>query len=467
MAQSAPPVHDLRERSELTFALLNDFGLWRERLVEEVVVEDGDHVTAAASYQIRLPLDVVQQFWTDVESGDLVRMLLPLTTRPKELLLGVDLLGPGESACFLLLKEQIAWIQREYAYELIGSGSQSPGSDALLYAISNYTVDIWAEFEARFRDPTAALVAYLKDGLPFEVDERLVVEWQQIVAVTEDQLSDALGEPPDRTSASENLLRALPFVDELPTSSEEVGRWLADFRALVETAEPAARAVIAEYGRRWEVIVETVITVDQPCKVKLITKRPWGSSDPRRTTQRISIGDAATAHIEVRIADHSVEFAGPPELTDLWGERLGVPVVDSLRYTADTAAIYVSNGEDTPYFVDVAVELRPRRPIRVLISSIWVMVVFAIGVAILLPEGDQLAANLALLTFPLTLAGAIVLTRDTSAVSHRLQERSRVGLAIMIALLWLVAALRLVASDVDLGWLGETLARGRDALERL
>ncbi|WP_420639704.1 hypothetical protein [Candidatus Poriferisocius sp.] len=144
-----------------------------------------------------------------------------------------------------------------------------------------------------------------------------------------------------------------------------------------------------------------------------------------------------------------------------------MPVVDSLRYTADTAAIYVSNGEDTPYFVDVAVELRPRRPIRVLISSIWVMVVFAIGVAILLPEGDQLAANLALLTFPLTLAGAIVLTRDTSAVSHRLQERSRVGLAIMIALLWFVAALRLVASDVDLGWLGETLEQGRDALERL
>lgn len=460
-------LHDLRDEHRFLFALLNDFSSWRERLIEEIVIDDGDHVTTSSSYQIRLPVDTVRRFAHSVRSGDSVRMLVPLTTRPKDLLLGVDLIGPNGSNCFLLLKEQISWLQREYVYTLLGDPERTAGAAALLYGISNYSHDVWREFDVPGADGPSPLAAYLDDGLPFGVDADTATRWQSAAQPLERLLSEALGEPPDESSAAEHLLRALPFADELPHSVEQVDAWLNELSVLLEGADDTARAVIAEYGRRWEVIVEAVLPVGEPCKVKFCTRRPWNSRAADRTTQRVPIGDASSAHIELRIADHSIEFCGPPSVTDLQGEPLGVPIIDSMRLTSDTAAIYVRNSDETPYFVDVSVRLRPRLPIRVLLWSIWLMVVVAISVALVLPENEQLADNLALLTFPLTLAGAIVLSRDSSAISHRVQERSRTALAMAVASLWAIAASRLLAVEVEIEWIVETGRSARDVLERL
>src|SRR5688572_1306178 len=65
---------DLSDCHALTFDLLDDTRAWRERLVQEFVLGDRDHVRSSSSYQLRLPLDLVRSFHPGAESGDTVRL---------------------------------------------------------------------------------------------------------------------------------------------------------------------------------------------------------------------------------------------------------------------------------------------------------------------------------------------------------------------------------------------------------
>lgn len=165
-----------------------------------------------------------------------------------------------------------------------------------------------------------------------------------------------------------------------------------------------------------------------------------------------------------RVADHSVYIASKPVLRNLQGATIGIPVVDDLRFADDVASIYVSNNESRPYFVDMTVELSLRRSTRWMMRMLWILVAAAFAVSVVLPEDAGLADGLALLVFPLTLAGTLVLTRATTGVAQRLHERNRVWLTAAIGSMWIVALGRLLAADVDVGWLVDTAGELRHAV---
>jgi len=60
MMNREPIVIDLSERTDLTCALLDNTRAWRERAVHEIVLRDSDHVDAVLTYQIRIPVTLIQ-----------------------------------------------------------------------------------------------------------------------------------------------------------------------------------------------------------------------------------------------------------------------------------------------------------------------------------------------------------------------------------------------------------------------
>ena len=85
------------------------------------------------------------------------------------------------------------------------------------------------------------------------------------------------------------------------------------------------------------------------------------------------------------------------------------------------------------------------------------LILLAGAVAAVLPESTpDLVDTLALLTFPLTLAGAVVLSRETSPLAERLLRRWRYLLVLAIGALWILTLIRLVLA-ADLGWAEDLL----------
>jgi hypothetical protein len=435
---------DLREYPELTHRLLDDTRAWRERVVHQFTVGDVDHVQASMSYQVRLPADVVTPFASRAKTGDEVRLLLPLTIRQKELLLGLHFSAPPQGHCTLLLREQIANLQAGYVARLLARGSgEAPQLEAVWYGVSAFTADSWRHHLALQRRPwrrrhsqmVRALVQYLNADLGLGISPDDVRRWLAALAPAKQLLIAALEEGEGNDSPAELLLLGIPFMPFRPTSPSAIDQIIDDFVRCVHRMTEDERSVIAEYGRRWEVIVDTVVPVEQPVTIKLSDQRPWIDSPSPIMEQAIPFGDARTVHVEIRAADRAVVLSAPA-LLDLGGARVDLSA-DAIRKAQDVVSIYASQ-PDRPYFVRIRTRARVRLSHRMMIWWLLVLVALAGGVAVALPDASDLVGSLTLLTFPLTLAGAVVLTREASGLADRLLLRWRVCLAFAIAALWVV-----------------------------
>ena len=187
-----PRYIDLVQCRDLTFSLLDATKAWRERAVHEIVLRDRDHVYATTAYQIRLPLELIRQFRCDAVSGDLVRLVLPFTVRPNELLLNVDITGSKGQPAALLPASDIAELQAHYISHLDGRPLDSqPAGGGLWKGVSAYTTFAWREhlsfarqpawkrFRRRYRDSATerALAEYLKAGLRLNIGPGHVACW--------------------------------------------------------------------------------------------------------------------------------------------------------------------------------------------------------------------------------------------------------------------------------------------------
>ena len=482
-------IHHLHNEREFTYELLADPMQWRERVVERVAVEDADYVTVSSSYQVRLPLRLVRRRLPTAESGDLVRLLLPLTTRHKGVLLDVDLVASSGHHCALLLKHQLARLQTDYIAWAARPPADAVGplcdADELLYAMSAYSPAAWDQLVARRmgfviaalaaipshsiaiavwnqlarklseRNPRM-LAGYLSASLGFSVDEDQVRIWQEILGPAEASLQRSLErrepttsqERVDPRSTAVHLLRCLPFAERLPEDVDAATEWLARFTAFVGASDTSTRALVAGYGQRWDVVVDTVIPVDVPTKVQMRTKRPWHDDAvphrpllplPGTITQRVMIGDAQSGHAEVHLADHDVRIAASPRVTDPGGAKVRIPRLSALRWTDDMVSVYAT-GRDAPAFVDLRVRLGLHN------STHWFLWLLIAATAVSLPflataeAAFSLDDNVALLLLPL--AGAILLARPATGASQRVQRPLRLALLILVAVAMLAAVLR-------------------------
>ena len=244
------PYVDLGDRLDLTFSLLDD-NSWRQRAVHEVELRDSDHVRVITAYQINLSVDRIRQFDSSVQSGDLVRLLLPFSVRPNGLLLGVDFVGVGGQPTALLLRTEAAKIQAKYLEHISGE-SFDTFVRSLWEGVSAYTTALWQEHQARARPRVLrllyasrfhrlarrverllvacrrdletswrikALVSYIRfdmETMDTEADQvdvqpDHVRAWLREIESARRALVEALGEGKDDDSASECILLAIPF----------------------------------------------------------------------------------------------------------------------------------------------------------------------------------------------------------------------------------------------------------------
>lgn len=445
-------VIDLVDEWEITFALLDDTRAWRHRSVYEIVLGDGDSVSTTTAYQIRIPLDLVRQFEPRAESGDWVRLLLPFAVRPKQLLFKVDFKGVQDHPVTLLRRQEIAELQARYIARI---AQDSPVSLLALWeGVSRYTTTAWHHHRATTKPriwrrisrgsdrlwQTRALVAYLCDGLGLDIEPGHVAKWLDETEEARKALVEALGEGEEPDSSSECILLAIPFMRYRPDSIEEIDILIAAFGETVAAMTQDARQVLAEYGRRWEAILETAVPVDQSCSIKLAEKRPWIGAPSATLQQDMPFGDTLSTHIEIRSADRDVEIRFM-EVTDLAGEPVGTKRGDAKRVAADAAAFYAS-ADERPYFARICVRARLRRWRKLLNVSLVVMTGAASFLALLLPENADLVDSLTFLTLPLTLAAAFILTR-VPPLAERLLRRWRASLMLAVGTLWTIALWRL------------------------
>ena len=462
-------VIDLTEEWDSTFALLDDTRAWRERSVYEIVLGDGDSVNTTTAYQVRIPLDLVRRFQPQAESGDWVRLLLPFAVRSKELLFKVDFKGVRDHPVVLLRRQEIAELQARYLARLAPDAPASLPS--LWEGLSAFTTTAWHHHIATTKPRVwhrvrrgykeswrkRALAAYLSNGLGLNIKPGHVTKWLNETEQARKALVEALGEGEYPDSSSECILLAIPFMSYRPESIKAIDILIGQFREAVDAMSQDALQVLAEYGRRWEAIVETTVPIGRSCTIKLTEKRPWIETPSPVLEQVLPFGDALSTHIETRSTDPDVEIKRL-DVTDLEGKSLGIEGGDAKREAADAAAFYASSDE-RPYVARVRVKARLRRWRYLL--NVWLVVMTGVAslVALSLPQDADLVDSLTLLTLPLTLAAAFILTR-VSPLAERILRRWRTSLMVAVSLLWAVALLRLWEyAGIELGkmsWLCHT-----------
>ncbi len=444
-------VADLTTSSAFTLALLDDTWRWRQRIVEELEFGSSEHLTVTSNFQLEFPPDLIGPFVAGSRAR-FAKVLLPLVTREKRPLLRFDVTGPGDTQGHLIRRASIAAIAGEYLGRLAASSpardAVTPGLPArLLEAICVTTPTIFKEFTANHSDIDNAIVAYLSDGLGIPIaldDARRWHEEQQDVA---DVLAHALREPSDPCSSSEWLLVALPRLDPRPRSTSEVSQLLHRYRRAVLAARAAGDqpllVTLAEYGRRYELILELEVPLNEPFSVKVSEQRPLNLQRGGWTRQRFGLRDASSFHCEARTTDYAIEIADF-EVHDLQGGRVGIPPLEGARYTKEFLALSSSDPE-RPASMIVGLRLRPTRDARLISALIALIAVVATVVAALVRIDEGFVDALNLLLVPTTFAVTIVLLREQSALAARLQRRWRLALGLAIAVLWLTTLIRLLA----------------------
>lgn len=440
-------VVDLTTTSEFTFTLLDDTWAWRQRLVEELVIGSTWHATVSSGYQVELPSELLPASVDDKVRA--VRVLLPLTTRSKRPLLGFHIRTSDGHSGHLLLRLSIAAIQAEYLARLrdVEGGERDVEEglpNALLEAISLFTPDVYREFDLDGEWAPENAAAYLSAALGFSISGEEVKPLCELQSRAGSQLAAALQEPEDPFSSSERVLLAMPRMDPLPKSMSEVSNLV---QAYVEAVDRAAQrsnsamlVALAEYGRRWEVLVETILPLRGPTTITIIEDRPL-DLERRTTTQLVSLGDARSAHAQFRITDPAVEL-GDFSVTDVFGKEIGVPYIEAVRETPEALALYSADPE-RPYYVEVQLRLRPTLEVRVVSWSLATLVLVATIVAGTF-GGPALNSVLSLVAVPTTFAVALLLVREETSLAARLQRLPRLGLLATVAGLWLVVFGRLL-----------------------
>ena len=453
---SGYPYHDLIDRLDITFALLDDTRIWRERTVHEVVLRDSDHVDVSTTCQVHIPLDLIQRFKSDVKAGDRVRLLLPFAVLQKQLLFNVDFTGFACEPSALMLRERTAELQARYlAYLDNRLFGKLPLRDAIGVGVSLYTSAYWREYEVRakprvcrrllpgWRDSwrIKALSDYLSIGLKLEVEPRHVRHWLHKIEPARFALVKALGEGEYATSSSECILLAIPFMPFPPRSIDQIDEIVVEFCEMVDSMGERARKLFAEYGRRWEVIVDTVVPVQRSCSLKLSEQRPWTQASSSIMKQVLPFGDSATTHVEIRAADHSVEIKHQG-IYDTTGERIGLAGADEIRKTADIVAIYNPTATER-CFQRVHIRVRVR-PVHGFLIRCLILIMFVVCLAATaLPDDDSLVGSLSLLVLPVTLVGAIVISLESTPLAERLLKRKKICLVSAMTVLWFVTLYRL------------------------
>jgi hypothetical protein len=446
---------DLSETAAFFLALKRDQE-WRDRLVADLQFGRRNYVRLSSAYQINFPPGLLEPF-VDLRRTRRANLLLPLTTREKRPLLNFSVSGPAGGPATVTSRPSIAGLQKLNLTALVDEGSAwrelAPLIDEDLWeSICLFSPTLFEDvfLKRRKEKLVPALVDYLSSGLHFQVSEDDVLRWRTRTKEAAGRLVEWLGEPPDPFSSSEEVLLAIPEMERLPASIPEVDEVVDRYVEAVLIAhnhrEAALLEALAEYGRRYELIIEVELPLLEPSRVRVEEDLPFRLPPLAMQSwveQTIALGDARSAHLEARIEDPAVEFRrDPPRVRELAGHD-GSGWLEAVRVSREAVALYTSAPE-RPRYLKIAVRLGV---VRYLMATCLILILInlaGIFFALSLSSGD-LAGALAVVVVPTTVAATFALVREQTALANRLQAASRGALAASTVALWGVASVLLVS----------------------
>jgi hypothetical protein len=447
---------DLTEDTAFTLVLLEDTLAWRQRLVEQIELSQL-RARVRCSYQVEIPPLTVEPF-LEGRDAELVKVLLPLTTRPKRLLTGFDLCGPNDSPAHLLPRSSIAAIEAEY----VGAAARSsPAADAaalldadFLTALCVFTPGLAKEVRSEDRPANGRYGAFLEAGLGFDVPRPALRRWRALELRVSEVICDALGEPHDWLSSAEQPALALPFMEHPPADVAQVDEQLERFLTLVEALYDAddayLLALIGEYGRRWEMIIETALPLNEPATIRMAEDRPMDRERWGWSRHEISLGDAASYHAEVTVNDANLEFVGEPSVRTLHGDEIDRPYIEGARLVRGSVAIYSSHSE-RPYYGELRCRLRPSRDLRYATRGVVLILIPALLLGLFVDPasaGGNVTGEMGVVAVATTLAVALLLIRESTPLASALLRTSRALVLGGMLAVWSVVLLRIA------GWAG-------------
>ncbi len=444
---------DLRDRPEVTFALLSDAS-WKTRGVEEITVGSALSMTSRRSYQCA---DVGAALGSLRPRARTATLLLPVTTLPKRPLLGFDVSVPDRQVAFLPPRAALAEIEAEFVLSLARQTGvvATPALRTLIVAVCGFTPGSWTLLGTK-RPLTDRLAHFVTANTGWHLDRDLVATWIDAQRPARELLARALGLPPDNASSSENPALAMPFVrTALGIGPHDVLGLIEEYTAFVrrcasapESLPFAAHAVLAEYGRRWELMVECTVPLDGPFIVRVAERRPLELSRRGHATFDVTVGDAVSNHTVVRVADESVRIrTGSVEQRAVDDLRLPDGYFDNVRETAEEVALYTaSEAREYRMFLRLRLATTQGLPTVVLVVALTLL-----SALLMVSEWRRLsAADLAVLVIPTTFAASLAVTRERTTLAAHLQRARRAWLVMSIAALWALVALWYVA-DTEAG----------------
>ncbi len=460
--EPAPTRADLAAETDLLVELLRTGDAWRERHVEEMIFGEAHHVRIRSTYQFRLHPQLIRRFARP--SVEQVNLLLPVASREKRKLLGFDVTTSNDSPAHLLSRAEAAELQvhylRKVAIELGLDDLCAQLPAGLMTALCRFSPGMYQRYRTkRYRHP---LVVYLQDELPRVGATRATVAgWCDRIASTASKLARILEEPASDLSSAENVLFALLEMDARPTSRAQLedmlDRWCSFLDDVEARGGHGLLLLLAEYGRRYTMVIEVEVPVGTPFTVTVAEDRPLETRLTRqrrrrrtRSVQFFALGDAASAHLEVRSTDHAVRLVDVV-VRHPTGENVPFRSIEAERVTDEATSIYSSDPE-RPYVGHVHVELAVARAARIVAWSLGALVLIAAVIALFAEEPtdrnerEAWIALLGVLAVPTTFAATLVLTREQTALAARLQRAARAFLSVATALLWVIVLWHLAPS---------------------
>lgn len=426
---------------------------WRERVVEEVVLDSADYVRRRRTLQVSTLREVLAL--DDRESTE-ARLILPLLTLEKRPLPHFDVRSPHDDAVLLRrfdgARREAALVVR-YLDELDLPVSEP--LEGLLREGLAFDDGAWRAVQATSGPGSRPWRRFLEQGLGDTVDRQLLGDLLLLGDRAAEVLQDRTDVPDDSVSAVAQPLLLVPrllgegYVDDLHSAVTLIEAYvylLDQVAARVGRESPSAAddvlSVLADYGHRWEAFLDLTVPLDRPFLVGLdhVEVAPLGLRGARlrsRTTVPLVVADASSIHVAVRVKDPAAQLRRVVARRPHSHEEAFFGSTSSATRELHT---FYAWERDRDFRVELQLDLAPL--LRVWLGQLGVCaVVVLVAVSLVVRRPSQLT-ELLVVVGPTAAAAGLLLSREPSTLGSRLRLPLTVLLAAAVGALTAVAAWR-------------------------
>ncbi|MFF7453942.1 hypothetical protein [Kitasatospora sp. NPDC008115] len=361
----------------------------------------------------------------------------------------------------------------------------------ILLAVCSFESGKW--HRSRASHGPDALFEFLKNGLcredPQGLDSRWLRrkwldEWRVELTPSFPKLSANRGAI-STDSPAENPLLVLPtlkangvlkFAEEvsdllgpLVTFAGTVRYWASNEAASSEIRSSAERllSTFDFIGHHWIALADCLVPLDEPFIATVSERRAvdFGRATEHKQSVRsmllmrrrdlgptVVLNDAQSTHVSLEIADPNIQFGRDHRVEGVFGGSGQLSDSDLTFQKSDVLLLY-SSGNGEPAIARILCAFQPALPIRLIhwvVAGIVLLTCTAIFAGWLFLIHELTAPHIALLLTPSTFASALLLARESSALSGALAKPLRVAIGLTLAVLWLSAVGHYLAGNIHL-----------------